>query len=117
MVAKAQYIAEKLETQNINAEIINARFLKPLDENKIKESIQKTKRVITIEDGTKINGLGTAIEELIVKNNIENVKLDIFAYPDEFITHGSVDELEKIYGLNNDDILSKIIKGDKKQNG
>ena len=59
-VARAKKIADMLEKEDVNAEVINARFLKPLDEETIKTSIEKTKRVITIEDGTTINGLGTA---------------------------------------------------------
>lgn len=96
-VAKAMEMAEKLKQNEIDAEVINARFLKPLDEEKIKTSIEKTKNVITMEDGTEINGLGTAVEELIVEENLQNIKFKKYAWPDEFIRHGSVEELEKIY--------------------
>ena len=84
-VADAMKIAEQFEEEGIKAEVINARFLKPLDEETIKKSIEKTKNVITIEDGTKINGLGTAIEELIVENHLQNVKFEKQAWPDEFL--------------------------------
>ena len=84
-VADAMKIAEQFEEEGIKAEVINARFLKPLDEETIKKSIEKTKNVITIEDGTKINGLGTAIEELIVENDLQNVKFEKQAWPDEFL--------------------------------
>ena len=106
-VARAMKIAEKLEKEEIQAEVINCRFLKPLDKQAIKESIQKTKTVITIEDGTSINGLGTAVEELILEEKLENIDFQKFAYPDEFIKHGSVEELEKIYGLDEENILKK----------
>ena len=106
-VARAMKIAEKLEKEEIQAEVINCRFLKPLDKQTIKESIQKTKTVITIEDGTSINGLGTAVEELILEEKLENIDFQKFAYPDEFIKHGSVEELEKIYGLDEENILKK----------
>ena len=96
-VAKAMEMAEKLKQNEIDAEVINARFLKPLDKEKIKTSIEKTKNVITMEDGTEINGLGTAVEELIVEKNLQNIKFKKYAWPDEFIRHGSVEELEKIY--------------------
>ncbi len=100
MVSKAMKIANILEKdEKIQVEVINARFLKPLDKDKIKSSIEKNKNVITIEDGTCINGLGTAIKELIVENNLKNIKMQAYSYPDEFIQHGSVEELEKIYGL------------------
>ena len=88
-VAKAMEMAEKLKQNEIDAEVINARFLKPLDKEKIKTSIEKTKNVITIEDGTKINGLGTAIEELIVENNLQDIKFEKQAWPDEFLKQGT----------------------------
>ena len=70
MVSRAMKIAEELEKENINTDVINARFLKPLDIKTIKNSIAKTKKVITIEDGTIINGLATAIKELIIDENL-----------------------------------------------
>ena len=95
-VSKAVKIAEKLE----KVEVINVRFLKPLDVEKIKESISKTKNVIVIEDGTSVGGLTTAIKELIVDENLKNIKFKSFAYPDKFIEHGSVEELEKRYNVD-----------------
>ena len=99
-MAKAMELSEKYKKEGINAEVINARFLKPLDVEKIKKSIEKTRNVITMEDGTKINGLGTAIEELIIEENIQGVKMKKYTWPDEFIRHGTVEELEEIYGQN-----------------
>ena len=84
-VENAIEIAENYKKKNIDAEIINARFLKPLDVETIKNSIKKTKNVITIEDGTKINGLGTAVEELIVENNLQGIKMQKQAWEDEFL--------------------------------
>lgn len=96
-VAKAMELAKDYEKDGIDAEVINARFLKPLDIETIKESINKTKNVITMEDGTKINGLGTAIEELIVEEKLKNIKMEKQSWPDEFIKHGTVEELENLY--------------------
>ena len=101
MVARAEMKARQIKQEDgIDAEIINARFLKPLDTSTILQSIKKTKSIITIEDGTEINGLATAIKELIVDNNLQNIKFKSYAYPDEFIQHGTVDELENLYGFN-----------------
>lgn len=101
MVAKAMKMARKLEIElGYRTEVINARFLKPLDKFTILNSISETKNVITIEDGTEINGLATAVKELIVDNGLQNIKFKSYAYPDKFIRHGSVEELEKLYGLN-----------------
>ena len=109
-VARAMKIAEKLQEDNIEVEVINARFIKPLDKKMIIESIEKTRNVITIEDGTIINGLGTAIKELIIDENLQNVKIKSYAYPDKFIKHGSVEELEKLYKLDEVSILNEVKK-------
>ena len=108
MTSTAMKVANSLEKEDIHAEVINARFLKPLDCDKISKSIEKTKFVITIEDGTEIGGLGSSIKELIVNKGIENVKIKSFSYPDEFIKHGSVPELEKVYRLDCESICENI---------
>ena len=110
MVAKAMHLANKIKSDNTeknkkSVEVINARFLKPFDTEKIKASIEKTKNVITIEDGTCVGGLATTIKELIVNNNIQDVKIKTIAYPDKFIEHGTAEELEKMYGFDIIDIL------------
>lgn len=107
-VSKAMEIAKKLEKEEIQVEVINARFLKPLDKYKILDSINKTRFVVTIEDGTNINGLGTAVKELIVDNKIKGVKIKVYAYPDLFIKHGNVEELEKNFGVDSRSIFKYI---------
>ncbi len=108
-VTRAMKIAEKVENENndITVEVINARFLKPIDKETIKKSIEKTKNVITIEDGTIINGLATALQEIIIEDNISEIKIKNYAYPDKFIQHGEVGELEKIYGLDEQTIYRR----------
>ena len=75
MVSRAMDVATILEKQNIMCDVINIRFLKPIDETAILESIKKTKKIITIEDNTIIGGLSSSIKELIVNNNINNIKI------------------------------------------
>ena len=108
MTATAIRVANEIQKYGLSAEVINARFLKPLDESKITESISNTKFVITIEDGTEIGGLGSSIKELIINKKLEDVKIKCFAYPDEFIKHGSVSELEELYGLDYKNIVNYI---------
>ena len=116
MVARAMKISEKLQKEDIKAAVINSRFLKPLDKEKIKEFVIKTKIVVTIEDGTIINGLATAVSEVIAENGIKDKKILNYAYPDKFIQHGSVAELEKIYGLDEEKIYHDILKELEKTN-
>ena len=119
-VSRAMEVSNMLKKDKIEADVINTRFLKPLDKEKIKKSIEKTKFVITVEDGTIINGLGTAIKELIIDENIKDVKIKSFAYPDEFIKHGKVEELEEIYHQDKNSIYkyikNNIIKEKEHQN-
>lgn len=109
MVSKALDISSELKKDKINVEVINSRFLKPFDNFGILKSIKKTKFVITIEDGTCIGGLGSSVKELLVNNNIKDVRLKSYSYPDKFVEHGSVNQLEDRYGFNKNDII-KFIK-------
>ena len=99
MVARAIEVAEELSKNGKEATVINARFLKPLDKETILKNIKGKKKVITIEDGTVVGGLGSKVEELIFENKL-NINLEKFAYPDEFVKHGSVSEIEEKYGLD-----------------
>ena len=110
MVARARKIAEELENRNISIEVINVRFLKPLDKDLIKTSIEKTKNVITIEDNILEGGLASKVKELIVEENLKNIKIHCFGYADEFIKHGKVEELEKKYRLDKESIERKILQ-------
>ena len=110
MVSRAYRVADKLKQKNIDAQVINARFLKPFDNNTVKNAIEKTKAVVTIEDGTIINGLATTVNELVINENLLGIKIKNFAYPDIYVKHGSVEELEKIYGLDEENITNEIEK-------
>lgn len=107
-VARSLEVAKEIRKKGKTPEVINARFLKPLDRKTIKESIEKTKYVITMEDGTIVNGLATAIKELIVDEKIKNVKIQNYAYPDEYIKHGMPEELEKLYNQDSKSIIANI---------
>ena len=109
MVDKAIEASNLLKEQNIDAEVINVRFLKPLDKETILKSIEKTKKVVTMEDGILNGGLYTNILDLINRSNIENVKVTPIGYDDCFITHGSVYELEKEMKTDVKSIVEKII--------
>ena len=95
-VSRAMNVAKSEEKVGNDVCIINARFLKPLDKESILKRLKQSDKVIIIEDGTRINGLSTVVKEIIAE---EKMLLDIEtqAYPDEFIQHGTVEQLEKIY--------------------
>lgn len=109
MVERAVEVANILERQGKQVEVINARVLKPIDKDGILQSITKTNKVITIEDNIIKGGLGTAIEEIIVGENLKNIYFKKYGYPDEFIKHGSTLEIEQKYGLLDEQIAGDII--------
>lgn len=98
MVGRAEEVARLLPEKSV--EIINARFLKPLDEETILNSIRKTGHCITIEDNLLKGGLGSAVVEVVNKSDIQDVKVNSFGYDDTFVEHGTVKELEDKYGLS-----------------
>ena len=108
MVERALEVSNILEKDNIKCDVINASFIKPLDANTIKESIAKTKKIFTIEDGTIEGGLYTEVLEMISNENLESIQIHGFAYNDKFVQHGTPDELEKMNGLDAESIAEKI---------
>ena len=109
-VERAIQVSKMLEKEGFSVEVINTRFLKPFDKETAKKSIEKTKRVITIEDGTIINGLATVIKELIIDEKIKDVEIQTYGYPDKFIKHGQVEELEKLYHQDAEYIYHKAVQ-------
>ena len=93
----------------MDVEVINARFLKPLDDNTIIESIKKTENVITIEDGTINGGLFSAISEYFTEINCYK-KLYHIAIPDQFVEHGDIPNLYHNLGFDVDSMVQFIKK-------
>ncbi len=106
MVGRAEEVASLLPEKSV--EIINARFLKPLDEETILNSIRKTGYCITIEDNLLKGGLGSAVVEAVNKSDIQDAKIKSFGYDDTFVEHGTVKELEDKYGLSAEKISGKL---------
>lgn len=107
-VAKALNVCRKLKEEGINAEVINARFLKPFDKYTVLKSINKTHFVVTIEDNSLVGGLGAEVKELIAERRIPNVIVRNFGYPDVFVEHGTPQELEETYKLDEKSVYNYI---------
>jgi len=95
----------KLE-KNIDAEVINARFVKPLDEEAILQYAKKTGKLVTIEDNTVVGGFGSAVSELLHKSGLDT-KLLMLGFEDKFIEHGSIAKLMFKYGLTPEAVAEK----------
>ena len=105
-VATSLAVAEKLEQQDISAEVINIHTIKPLDEELIIDSAKKTKAVVTVEEHSVIGGLGSAVCDVLAEHLPTRVlKIGI---EDVFGESGPAMELLKKYGLDSDSIFEKI---------
>jgi 1-deoxy-D-xylulose-5-phosphate synthase len=83
------------------------RFLKPIDEDILEEVGRKFKRVITVENGVKKGGLGSAVLEWMNDHDYQPKVLRL-GLPDEFVEHGTVNELQDIVGIGTDGIIKAI---------
>ena len=109
MVAAAKETAKLLENKNISTCIVNARFVRPLDEDLIIPLASKLKKVVTMEEGTIIGGFGSAIVELL---NDKEINLPVFriGIPDELVDHASPDQSKEKLGLKPDQMALRILK-------
>lgn len=106
MVQKAYQIREE---NNLDIDIINATFIKPLDTKVLKKLVKENKNIITLEDNLIKGGLGNNI--LLELNNLDyQGKIKILGFNDKFIEQGSIDELYNQENLDNESILKEINK-------
>ncbi len=102
-------VSEKLEQEGINPMVINARFVKPLDRALIMKVASIIPRIITVEDNVIIGGFGSAVLELLNEMSLFNIRIKRLGIPDIFVEQGNIDELKKIYGLDEESIFSIAI--------
>lgn len=109
MVQNAILVRDKLKSSGINITIINAAFVKPIDKNLIEELVMEGYTIVTLEDNVIHGGFGSMVLEFI--NSLhKNTKVINLGFKDEFIPHGNVNILYKLYGLDVDGIIKTIVK-------
>ncbi|MBN2143909.1 MAG: 1-deoxy-D-xylulose-5-phosphate synthase [Candidatus Aureabacteria bacterium] len=113
MLETALKTGEKLKSTGVDAEIIHARMVKPLDLAILSNSVNKTQLLFTLEDNACSGGFGQYVFSQFNDRQIF-VKGHCFGFPDHFIPHGSREELFNQYGLNADSIVSNILEFMKK---
>ena len=100
--------AAKLEEEKISVQVIDLRFIKPLDNNLINYIKKTNKCFVTIEEGVRLGGAGSAVLELLEANKVTDYKSRLIGLPDEFIEHGTREELFNKYGLTVEVLIDKI---------
>jgi 1-deoxy-D-xylulose-5-phosphate synthase len=84
------------------------RFLKPLDENILHEVATKFQKIVTVENGVVQGGMGSAVLEWMSDHGYSPV-VKRLGLPDQFVEHGTVEELQKIVGIDTDNIKKTIL--------
>jgi len=102
--------AHLLMDEGIDAEVINARFIKPIDEDSIMKSISKTEKLFTVEEGVLSGGFGSGVLELIIDKLKKHIIIKNIGLPDKFIEHGDRQVLLDKYGLSSKRIAEAIKK-------
>jgi 1-deoxy-D-xylulose-5-phosphate synthase len=109
MVYPAMEAARSLEKDGIEAMVVNARFVKPLDAELILALAQTKRVILTVEEAYLAGGFGSAVMELLEENAmLDRVKVVRMGVPDRIITHGDAKLLLAKYGLDADGIYTRI---------
>jgi 1-deoxy-D-xylulose-5-phosphate synthase len=109
MVYPSMQVAEILSEHSIQATVVNARFVKPLDTELILPLAQKIGRVVTLEEGCLPGGFGSAIAEALLDAEI-TVPLTRIGIPDKLVDHASPDQSKAELGLTPPQIADRILK-------
>ncbi|KJS17446.1 MAG: 1-deoxy-D-xylulose-5-phosphate synthase [Peptococcaceae bacterium BRH_c4b] len=101
--------ATALAAEGVSATVVDARFIKPLDEECIINQILQTRTVITLEENVLSGGFGSAVMELLNARGIFGIKILSIGFPDSFVEHGDKNLLLARYGLTVDNVCSSVL--------
>ena len=110
MVQVALDAAEQLKREGINLRVVNARFLKPLDEDMLIELANSHTNMIVLEEASEKGSLGSAVLEFYASKHIFDTRVSLMGVPDRFIEHGSVKEQRQETGLTAEGVCAEIKK-------
>jgi len=110
MVAPALDAAKKLAEQGIEATVVNARFVKPVDTELVIDLATRIKRIVTVEENTLSGGFGNYVNNIIRQADLSDVIIRNIGLPDAFIEHGGQDFLRSKYGLDALGIIHKVLE-------
>ena len=116
MVKHGERVRKLLEEQNIDATLVNARFVKPLDRQLLMELSQDHNLFVTMEEGVEQGGFGQSVSSLICQENLPVRQINV-SIKDRFVEHGKVYELHKRLGMDPQSVFEQIMKTIKEENG
>ncbi len=108
MVAPSLLARNILLSQGISATVVNARFVKPLDERLLTEIASKFEVIVTVENNVVAGGFGSAVMEFLHSKYIHNNRFITIGIPDIFVTHGDQNKLKELYDLCPEGIAKRV---------
>lgn len=109
MMQTAMKVRDRLLDKGYSVSLVNARFIKPIDEEGIINLSQNHKLIVTMEENVLSGGFGECVCQFVSENRIDVNVLNI-ALPDDYVEHGNVDILRRESEIDEDTIISKILK-------
>ena len=108
MVKVALTVREQLKERGYSCSLTNARFVKPIDEQAVREACREHKLIVTMEENVLSGGYGEKVRAYVDEINASAHVLNI-AIPDEYVEHGNVELLKREIGIDADSIVKKIM--------
>ncbi|MFC5403932.1 1-deoxy-D-xylulose-5-phosphate synthase [Cohnella soli] len=109
MVQVAEEAAELLKREGMNVRVINARFVKPLDEKMLLSLAKEHLPLLVVEEGSVQGGLGSAILEFFALNGIQPASIQLAGVPDIFVEHATIKEQRADCGLTAEAIANRLV--------
>ena len=107
MMEVAEKVREGLKAKGYSCSLVNARFVKPMDKELLKELAKDHSLFVTIEEGVVTGGYGASVNGYVMEEGLD-VKVLAQGFKDQYIEHGNIDVLRKVIGLDADSIVEKI---------
>ena len=108
MVGPALEAAAILEKEGISVAVVNARFAKPLDTGLITALARRTRRIVTIEEHSRMGGFGSAVLEALSDCGLEGVETRVLGIGDAFVDHGPASRFHELHGLRPEQIARAV---------
>lgn len=108
MVKTAEAVRDKLKEQGLSVSLINARFVKPIDELAVLEACGSHELIVTMEENVACGGYGEHVLECMNNSGLDNPFLNI-SIPDEYVEHGNVEMLKKEIGIDAESVAERIL--------
>lgn len=109
MVYTALEVSDQLQAQGVEAGVLNARFIKPLDTDALSQAVRESRALITLEEHAAAGGFGSAVAEWASSEG-RRVPVRIEALPDVFIDHGPTSYYLDLYGLSPEALVRKALE-------